>query len=166
MTCAANPASCQQASANTGNCEIADPGFYVEHDYNISACSSIDPNCTQCRNGDGKCTTCATNYAFSEALNKCIFNCPNNNHATNVANNGCYFCSILDPMCNKCKDLEQTCTECAPNFTLGPPGTNLCRPTCPADQYYNQALNICQGCPVNCLRCQDGTGQCIQCINS
>jgi hypothetical protein len=68
----------------------------------VQTCSSVDSNCQNCENYEGKCTLCVANYAWSEDDNKCIYDCPAINEATNPSNNGCYNCNTIDSNCSEC----------------------------------------------------------------
>lgn len=96
-TCDPNPLNCITAADFTGVCMAATPGFYVKLDTSIELCSTPDSNCLNCENYTAKCTLCNPNFVWDDDHQKCIFNCPASNQATNPDNNGCYLCSTLDP---------------------------------------------------------------------
>ena len=174
---------CERCANQTGVClECSDTSFLLGDDgfcrkkclenefwtnttdNGCRACSGVknNINCLSCLDSTGECSECAPNF-FLNSEKFCQKNCEFDEFWTGSGANFCFKCSHFIPFCELCANKTGECTQCKRGRILV---DNACLRRCDRFyEFYDPKLESCRPCGASCIKCQNFTGQCLECLN-
>ena len=157
-----NCLTCKQYALMTSdNMCICPTGYYFNNSTNM--CSSCDDSCLECSGSSpNNCTSCKNYFSFNSSSSSC-YSVSGYLLDSSFSPTPYYVYKKMikcDPTCQQCWNSSNICTRCIPFAYLT--ADSSCQ--CSDGYYFNNTLNACALCSLECSNCTAlGTDKCSAC---